>query len=609
MSASACSHSDSDHSGSEGSDTSTESSSSGRSGPAPPPPPPPPPLPPSSPVIGCKPFASGVSYARDATSTVIGITCEDTTYLFHHGDVIKSSDIVTSTQEISHRVVLSGDLLFFATAMGRSGASNYWCLFCRLMKRMWQDSAACGDLWTAEKLKQKRDEVFKTYFPGRDRIGISYEERDACCKKLGTKREGLRYGEDELFDGDIDDYIVPTLHIILGLTKDLWDKLDEEIVLKIQNCSPAMLAKRVAVSTLKMSVEDKEDVVLQEEDRILALNEKGTLKTLEQELKGLEIRLATARASPPLAKKRKQGGAEEVFSIEELEDEMKKKTAKVAQSRDRLAKEDAAFKELSKKVKEEEKKLAAAKKSLKEAIAKEPFGECEKAVTAVLAKFKISREVYFGGAFIGPACKVISSQSAAIFKQLRVVLKQHKRDGVTDEFIDDTLFKFDALFRQFDICASIMRSVDMQTDEAIEAFRLGSKKFGEMWRKAFAPRPRVTPKLHILETHAYAQLFRLGVLGLFSEDPIERLHHQHLVATKRVCNVREYEKRERYLWQREAAINCYAAQKISNNVDARRKRKFSKKSLEKKLLKFGPVDEKLKVKIEGATDFYNKSKY
>ena len=99
--------------------------------------------------------------------------------------------------------------------------------------------------------------------------------------------------------------------------------------------------------------------------------------------------------------------------------------------------------------------------------------------------------MYFGGAFIGPACKVISSQSAAIFKQLRVVLKQHKRDGVTDEFIDDTLFKFDALFREFDVCASIMRSVDMQTDEAIEAFGVSSKKFGEMWRTAFAPRPRV----------------------------------------------------------------------------------------------------------------------
>lgn len=104
-----------------------------------------------------------------------------------------------------------------------------------------------------------------------------------------------------------------------------------------------------------------------------------------------------------------------------------------------------------------EKQLAAAKKALKEAIAKEPFGECEKAVTKVLAKFKISREVYFGGAFIGPACKVISSQSAAIFKELRTVLKLHKRSGVTDEFIDETLFKFDALFREFDVCASIMR--------------------------------------------------------------------------------------------------------------------------------------------------------
>ena len=44
----------------------------------------------------------------------------------------------------------------------------------------------------------------------------------------------------------------------------------------------------------------------------------------------------------------------------------------------------------------------------------------------------------------------------------------------------------------------------------------------------------------MLETHAYEQLRRFGVLCLFSEDPIERLHHQHLVATRRACHTRNY---------------------------------------------------------------------
>ena len=98
-------------------------------------------------------------------------------------------------------------------------------------------------------------------------------------------------------------------------------------------------------------------------------------------------------------------------------------------------------------------------------------------------------------------------------------------------------------------------------------------------------------------------------MGLFSEDPIERLHHQHLVATKRVCNIREYEKREKYLWEREAAINSHEAQKVLNEAMAKSKRNFSQKSIDKKLLKFGKADEKLLIKIEAAETFYNTKKY
>jgi hypothetical protein len=130
-----------------------------------------------------------------------------------------------------------------------------------------------------------------------------------------------------------------------------------------------------------------------------------------------------------------------------------------------------------------------------------------------------------------------------------------------------------------------------------------------MWRDAFAPRPRVTPKLHILETHAYQQLQRLGVLGLFSEDPIERLHHQHLVATKRVCNIREYEMREIYLWNREAAISSFAVQAVTNLVTAKRKRRFSAASIARRAAKLGPADREQKVKIEKSQTFYEQKKY
>ena len=285
------------------------------------------------------------------------------------------------------------------------------------------------------------------------------------------------------------------------------------------------------------------------------------------------------------------------------------KTAKVEQATRKLAADNAALVKAKKDLANANKTLSAAKTSLKESLTNEDSGDCEDAITEVLAKNKISREVYFGGAFIGPSCKVLIEKSAAIFADIRVVLKKLKKEGVSDAFVDELIFKYDALFREFDVCVSVMRSIDMQTDEAIEAFGESSKAFGVMWRKTFGPNPRVTPKLHILESHVYRQLLRFGVLGLFSEDPIERLHHQHLVATRRLCNIREYEKRERFLWAREAAINNTAVQNALDEASANRKRRFSAASEEKRKRKLGEADKKLCIKIEKAVLFIKSKHY
>ena len=55
---------------------------------------------------------------------------------------------------------------------------------------------------------------------------------------------------------------------------------------------------------------------------------------------------------------------------------------------------------------------------------------------------------------------------------------------------------------------------------------------------------------------------------------------------------------------------CKVLQATLNNLITKRKRNFSMKSIEKKLLKFGhDDDDKLKIKIEAAEAFYNKTKY
>ena len=205
------------------------------------------------------------------------------------------------------------------------------------------------------------------------------------------------------------------------------------------------------------------------------------------------------------------------------------------------------------------------------------------------------------GRFIGPHCKIITRNAKEICSQIKVALKKHKKDTVTDAFIDETVEKYEAILRTFDFCACTMRSTEMQTSDNIEKFRTTAKRVGEMWRILFPG--RATPKIHALESHAPDQLERFGVLGLFSEDPVERLHHQHLVEIRRFCNIREYEKRERYIYSRWAAANTDQCRKIIALWIQRRTRKQSAGTKKVKEEEVEGEKEAKKVKREGAEAF------
>jgi hypothetical protein len=144
-----------------------------------------------------------------------------------------------------------------------------------------------------------------------------------------------------------------------------------------------------------------------------------------------------------------------------------------------------------------------------------------------------------------------------------------------------------------------MRSTATQAEKAIDEFGDSIKTFVALWRDAFPN--RVTPKVHVLETHVSEQLRRSGVLGLFSEDPIERLHHKHLVATRtrRACHIRNYEARERYLFSRSVAATSRSAETVKNEMNRKRKRKFSEESEAKRAEKKNTKKGAREIKIGG----------
>ena len=190
------------------------------------------------------------------------------------------------------------------------------------------------------------------------------------------------------------------------------------------------------------------------------------------------------------------------------------------------------------------------------------------------------------------------------------------KDEVVDAaVVDEVLYPFECLFREFGICYKIMRSTDEQTDEAIEEFRESAVRFGDLWRKSFSPNPRVPPKLHVLEVHCYEQLLDFGCIGIFSEDPVEVLHHKHRVTWGIVNHLREYQKREIYLYSRQAAMRAVDGEKrrageIKSDVVASRIRQFRpdvlKKREEKKALQLQDEVQQLAKEIEEVKMFVAK---
>ena len=546
-------------------------------------------------------FAVGSEFVYDTEKeNIVGLKVGEVQYKFEGGEMI-AADLqnVEAIETCYYRVILSGDLLYFATIQGRAGASTAWCLYCNKKRADWQDEEGAGEAWTTENSKAFRADIFKKC----ENDLLDPEQRDRICKKLGVKRCGFRCQEDPIFDIDLDDYVIPCLHIMLGVVKDVFDRMEHEIITTIQVVVKKVFDARVRAFIGTTNVDKAYDTKDKAEEAFETVEKSNNdfikkstkeVADLTKQVETLKVKLASSqyKGSWPGMK---QDVASAETKIKALDVKIKKTENLTKESKE-------AFEAIEEKYKAAKKESTAANKALKEVLDKSPPGACELALIRVLAEFKISREVYFGGSFIGPCCKRLMTNNRAIFARLRTELLAHKREGLDDKVINDLIWKYQSLFGELDICCSIMRSTDQQSDGAIEQYKESAKRFGKMWREYFPDDVRVSPKVHLLESHVYDQLLRFGTLGLFSEDPIERLHHQHLVATRRICNLREYVKRETYLYSRKAAFETKEVVQTFAAAEGR-KRKWSAATLLKIELKQTEDDKELGIKIQTHMDF------
>ena len=145
------------------------------------------------------------------------------------------------------------------------------------------------------------------------------------------------------------------------------------------------------------------------------------------------------------------------------------------------------------------------------------------------------------------------------------------------------------LMDAFDFLSNVMSRNDVQSAETIEIFTFVAEYFGQIYRSYL--NKTAIPKVHLLEAHVPKELARHKRLGLFTEDPIEREHHQNKVYDKLFNNIKKWSKKQELIRIRRSQGNVPEVMSAKQEALEATNQKFSQSIDDKN--KFKEVDLKI----------------
>jgi hypothetical protein len=388
---------------------------------------------------------------------------------------------------------MAGDLLWYSTALGKEGYAGWWCPYCTLFKSNWQSKDhEVGENWTVDKLTTHAGKLESGELNGR----------------IVMERQGVK--EVPLFDAvDVDHYIMPVLHLTIGLVNDILDHLVEEM--------------QAAGEWYTDDYYRLEEEVIQA-DRELHLAA-GALLTYVADHKEYEKecrrRLRTAR------------GEARLIIETDLEEVCEEKQA--------LQNEVDKW-----KVEKEDAEKALKIEKAKPENGKE-FGQPVRAfVDEVMKGHGIDRGAHFGGKLEGNSCRKLMGVAVDLVDRIEehvLALPVEQRVVGIDDDIREVITRHRELLLSFDGLMSILRTVRFHvTPQLIIKAELYLQRFLELWRHLGLS---VTPKLHCLEDHVIYFFRKYCGFCDLGEDSGEQAHQLEARSDKRLSAVRDFAKREK----------------------------------------------------------------
>jgi hypothetical protein len=165
-------------------------------------------------------------------------------------------------------------------------------------------------------------------------------------------------------------------------------------------------------------------------------------------------------------------------------------------------------------------------------------------IDSILKSHGIDKQNYHGRCLIGRHINSFMDKGELILEELwgkyeQLVLPSGAKANTKRrmELFKVMMLSFSVVMRLASQCTQIT------PNEKIE-FTAMKDLFCEYYR-IFYNNEHITPKFHVVEKHLQDYLFRVGNLGILSEECGEKLHHQKNQSCVQYCHLRNEEKKER----------------------------------------------------------------
>ena len=466
---------------------------------------------------------------------------------------LEEGDIIVKALKV--HLYVTGDLAFYAMVLGKEGMSGHWCHLCKISRKDFDNLAMEGELWTTKAMIETAKEV---------------AESDSKKPKHGVKTK-LWWPFI-----DIQNYVVPLLHTLIGIGNDILDNLKDIVNDKIERITKTEHNARASLATVDATIkslvaerdsfdesaagkelkslrrkikarekalkqlgvgngegdeeEDFEhmsnDELINEVDAFVVESDAGNLEDNEEESNeeeedNIDVDGNAVEAEgddvTPDKNDNNDGNTALTQKIKQLEEELRKLSADAKarqKQRDTIATRLKKARAFSTRLKERLTSMRSERRRKDGMEAK---------MEEVLKKVNVEIQRYHGGSLTGKDILKVVANATFIFDEFAKIFKEFKREDCVLEDSDITKLceEHKLVFLLWDGAFSCARTINPKEQDVkmykrfVDAAVFCHMKIG----------CSVTPKVHLMLKHVVQQMKSFpGGLGDKMEDWVELMH-------------------------------------------------------------------------------------